>query len=426
MLSIGDYNFDQGKGYLKYDYSLSCMASAYLHGWRYFASFMVMVYPVGIPCMYLVLVYRNRHFLNPAPWFVIADVKTNGKLSETEYSKTEITKEMKSLAEVVTKLHQDAADVRSRAKDTHKAIEAEVMALAGRNPSARRSSSFISKMTVGFVPKEWEAYLPNQAALATNLEASAAVVEKELVVLHREANPQVRLLDFLVRAYEPCFFFWESVECARRLALTGLLVFFGEGIQQIVAASFIALASLFLYSKYRPYQDDARDTLASVAQLMIFIQVFVALLLQADIVVVKWPSAEWVSGIMTTANLAFGFYSTPLFPLLGSSIGKAIDRINPADKDPIITTARAWSIPDTELRLALKMLASSTEAEPSNTNEATEEPTNDEAEHAIHVITSKPPTLPYPPLPTPTPESSTSCVSFWWSPNDTAAEEAAA
>ena len=60
----------------------------------------------------------------------------------------------------------------------------------------------------------------------------------------------------------------------RRLALTGLLVFFADGTElQIIVASLIALASLYMYSKYRPYLDDSVDTLASMAQLMIFFQV---------------------------------------------------------------------------------------------------------------------------------------------------------
>ena len=73
---------------------------------------------------------------------------------------------------------------------------------------------------------------------------------------------------------QPHFYFWESIECLRRLALTGLLVFFADGTNlQIIVASLIALASLYMYSKYRPYLDDNVDTLASMAQLMIFFQV---------------------------------------------------------------------------------------------------------------------------------------------------------
>jgi len=60
----------------------------------------------------------------------------------------------------------------------------------------------------------------------------------------------------------------------RRLALTGLLVFFGDGtLLQIIVASLIALASLHMYSKYRPYLDEGVDAVASLAQLMIVFQV---------------------------------------------------------------------------------------------------------------------------------------------------------
>ena len=71
---------------------------------------------------------------------------------------------------------------------------------------------------------------------------------------------------------QPHFYFWESIECLRRLSLTGLLVFFADGrTLQTIVASLIALASLYMYSKYRPYRNV--DALASMAQLMIFFQV---------------------------------------------------------------------------------------------------------------------------------------------------------
>ena len=118
----------------------------------------------------------------------------------------------------------------------------------------------------------WENFLPEEAAVVIiQLEAPATVVEAELVHQYRDSNPSVQLLVFLVGAYESCFYFWESIGCARRLALTGLLVFFADGTElQIIVASLIALASLYLYSKYRPYLDDRVDSFASMAQLMIF------------------------------------------------------------------------------------------------------------------------------------------------------------
>ena len=70
---------------------------------------------------------------------------------------------------------------------------------------------------------------------------------------------------------------------------------------------------------------------------MIFIEVFVALLLRADIVLVEWLAVEWVSGVMIAAHLAFGFYSTPLFPLLLSGVEKIIGRLNPAGEEDAVT-----------------------------------------------------------------------------------------
>ena len=73
--TVGDDDFDENEAYLKYDYSLSCTTPVYLYGWKIFAIVMVAVYPFGVPCVYLFLVYRSRHYLNPEPWFIIADVK---------------------------------------------------------------------------------------------------------------------------------------------------------------------------------------------------------------------------------------------------------------------------------------------------------------------------------------------------------------
>ena len=70
----------------------------------------------------------------------------------------------------------------------------------------------------------------------------------------------------------------------RRLALTGGLVFISDGsVLQILTASLIALASLCVYSHTRPYEKEAVDTLAITAQLIIFVQLFAALLIRTEI-----------------------------------------------------------------------------------------------------------------------------------------------
>ena len=52
---------------------------------------------------------------------------------------------------------------------------------------------------------------------------------KELVKSDRHRNPKLRKLSFLWDNYEPDLWWFEVFECFRRLMLTGVLVFVGEG-----------------------------------------------------------------------------------------------------------------------------------------------------------------------------------------------------
>ena len=79
---------------------------------------------------------------------------------------------------------------------------------------------------------------------------------------------------------EPRFYYWESIECLRRLALTGFLLMFPMGSElQVVCACIISLVSLQLYVRFSPYMDDEMDKVSTVAQLMTFTQLFGALLI---------------------------------------------------------------------------------------------------------------------------------------------------
>ena len=72
----------------------------------------------------------------------------------------------------------------------------------------------------------------------------------------------------------PSDYYFEVVECLRRISLTGLLVFYKDGTTaQIVFAAIIALTSLGAYGLLSPYRDPAVDYTATVAQYMLFLQV---------------------------------------------------------------------------------------------------------------------------------------------------------
>ena len=69
---------------------------------------MLLVYPVGIPCLYFVLVWRSRHKLDPDALFVASDVSCGGRLTDDSVP---VTVEMHQLAKSAVLIYGAAADV---------------------------------------------------------------------------------------------------------------------------------------------------------------------------------------------------------------------------------------------------------------------------------------------------------------------------
>ena len=60
-------DLDDGKNYLRSDYRIEC-DSAKHKALQIFSGFMVMLYPVGIPCLYAGLLFKYRNVLNKEEW----------------------------------------------------------------------------------------------------------------------------------------------------------------------------------------------------------------------------------------------------------------------------------------------------------------------------------------------------------------------
>ena len=97
---------------------------------------------------------------------------------------------------------------------------------------------------------------------------------------HRDDLRSVKHLSFLWDTYGPSHWYWECVECARRLLLSGVLVFVKpDSAAQIVFAICVASMSIALYAWARPYASKADNTLALISQVSICAQLFLALLI---------------------------------------------------------------------------------------------------------------------------------------------------
>ena len=106
----------------------------------------------------------------------------------------------------------------------------------------------------------------------------------------------------VVTADEPQWYWWECAECVRRLTLSGALVFIEPGkITQVVAAAFLALAWLSIYAALQPFEDDETDMMATVAQHIVFLGLFVGLLIKVE--VLGGGSSTLLSGALIFMNM---------------------------------------------------------------------------------------------------------------------------
>ena len=155
--------FDDGSSYMRADYSTSCDSAEY-NGIYGLASLMIFVYPLGIPTMYFVLMYRSRDKLDPQKFF-------------------------------------------------------------------------------------------------TDMSLGEAVWKREHEVNH---------LKFLYDAFLPHYWWTEVMECARKLLLTGFVVFFYSGSAlQILFGLVVSVIFLALYSHFNPYLMPSNNTFASYVHFQI-------------------------------------------------------------------------------------------------------------------------------------------------------------
>ena len=92
--------------------------------------------------------------------------------------------------------------------------------------------------------------------VALMLRASGAIRSERHTALSKA-------LGFLVRDYEPSFFWWELLEAWKKLFLVGFAVLIMPGsIEQLIVAFLFSLSYLLLVSVAQPFKDDADDHFA--------------------------------------------------------------------------------------------------------------------------------------------------------------------
>jgi hypothetical protein len=102
----------------------------------------------------------------------------------------------------------------------------------------------------------------------------------------RPANAQQLVLQetrFLWQAYKPSMYYWEVMECARRLLLTGFVVFIFPGTAaQAAVACMLAAVSMVVEAKFNPLLESTDAMLYMTGCIIIFLSMFMSLLIRGE------------------------------------------------------------------------------------------------------------------------------------------------
>ena len=263
-----DDNYDF---YLTADMSIHCSGS-YYNLYRVYASVMILVYPIGIPAMYLWLLYKHKdeimtrdtghHHQNNV--VVVQEAEANGSYSSDDHKRIDGKQPSERLQK-----RQDTDDLKKFViTDTKKLLEAEDdhndddddennndnnddVLSSGRfttNPVVARAAASNTCTTKHVDDKDNVEDKKNVTDSTNNDRANVGVVE---------LSASAATLEFLFTAYEPQYWYWEVVETVRRLLLTAVLSVCGRGTsEQYIYGIILAAICVRLYSSYKPYGED--------------------------------------------------------------------------------------------------------------------------------------------------------------------------
>eukprot|EP00953_Heterococcus_sp_UTEX-ZZ885_P041480 21161-Heterococcus_DN1.PRE.2 len=232
------------ESWLRADYSISCNTDTHTV-YKVYAAVMIAVYPIAIPLLYAVLLWRHRHSLNPAT----TAARTNG------------------LRAILNRLSQSFRHCTSASTaDTSVASNSEAYSTASRNNRSLQQQQ--------------------QDSIST-----ATIAKPESI-------------RFLWSPYRQQVYCWEVVECIRRLALTGFLVFIlpGTAGQSAVACVFTVIA-LIVFSIASPFADITDFNHYWLGCMILFLSTILALLLKGNYTASDTSSQQVLPTLLVILNV---------------------------------------------------------------------------------------------------------------------------
>ncbi|CAM9368546.1 unnamed protein product, partial [Laminaria digitata] len=127
---------------------------------------------------------------------------------------------------------------------------------------------------------------------------------QELNTPGRETIPELQSYRCLWAAYKPSCYYYEVVECGRRIALTGAAVFVLPGrAEQVAIVLFIAVVFMFVSESLSPFESKGDMWLHRWGNGIILASMYVAFLLKVDVAVEDSRSSSAMTAVLIAANV---------------------------------------------------------------------------------------------------------------------------
>jgi len=316
-----------GSRYLRADYTVRCTSPSY-RAHRVYAAIMVLLYPVGIPLVYLIFLQSHLSRINPTDVAALARAVLKDGLATTSGGHGQFDASSEAL-DAIHPMDDDDDDesaggqgdapspvgggsaaatddveltVTSRGASSSSCAAAAPPArsLSGRTTSEEEGT--FSGHHSPAVVEAAAAYVDAlrlvedaQDSAETRLAPAVARLGADFVIAHRAFDESCAHLRFIFEDYDPAWWFMEVLEAVRRLLLTSVIPVFypGDNVGALYSTMLAAVFFSALYASTRPFASDEVDTFASIMQFTLSLILLLSLILFCEENVDSDEDANW-------------------------------------------------------------------------------------------------------------------------------------
>ena len=272
--------------YLPKDLSISCNSSRYYYGVSW-AAVMMVIYPLGIPCLYLYLLFlaRAEIILGKEKQITASSSKTLKNTSSTASGKDVLNNSNHGRSSLRN------SDHRRMSGQLALPVVAEQPIVAVKTPPTPTDAPVVKK------PKDTRSKAEKLLGKVTATANSKA--EKLLGTVILVANNHaakilseegmlkyvVNELEFLHRDYVSSYWYWEIVLTYDKLLLTAVISIIYPGTnEQILIGWIMAFVMMRVQTMASPYLDHYDDSLKKIADYQVLLFLFIAIIKQGNVV----------------------------------------------------------------------------------------------------------------------------------------------